>query len=85
MKNVNKSEERLINILENAKQYVKGELELDCFGGIWIAMDYRADLESAFSIEAKDFNDRIISVEEAKNLNIDVRKCCDECGISYVG
>ena len=82
---LNSGEEQLIKIIENAKGYCKGELELDLVDGVWIAMDYREDLEGAFHIGAKGFNERIISISEAENRGIDVRRCCDECGISYVG
>lgn len=83
---LNEKEKQLIDILEDAKKYCKGELELDLNDeGIWMAWDYREDLGGAFPIEAKGFNDRIISISEAENRGIDVRRCCDECGISYVG
>ena len=77
--------ETLISIIEDAKRYVKGELELDLVEDVWIAMDYREDLGGAFPVEVKDFNNRIITAGEAKSRNIDVRKCCDICGIAYVG
>ena len=79
------NENRLVDIIENAKKYCKGELELDLVGDVWIAMDYRADLEGACSIDVKGFNDKIISVFEAETSGIDVRKCCDLCDVSYVG
>lgn len=75
----------LIDIIEEAKTYVKGELELDCVDGVWIAMDYREDLGGAFPIELKGFNNRIINVSEAEASGIDVRMCCDHCGVAYVG
>ena len=75
----------LIDIIENAKKYVKGELELDCIDGIWIAMDYREDLGGAFPIEVKGFNNKIIKVGEAEAKGIDVRMCCNYCGVAYVG
>lgn len=82
---LNENERRLVAIIEDAKRYCKGELELDLVDGTWIAMDYREDLEGAFSIEAKDFCERIINVSEAENQGVDVRMCCDRCGIAYVG
>ena len=83
---LNEKEKQLIDILEDAKKYCKGELELDLNDeGIWMAWDYREDLGGAFPIETKGFNERIISISEAENRGIDVRRCCDECGISYVG
>ena len=82
---LNVCEKRLISKLEEAKRYCKGELELDLVDGIWVAMDYREDLEGAFSIDVDTFDDEIISVSEAERQGIDVIKCCDECDISYVG
>ena len=79
------NEETLMLVIEDAKRYCKGELELDLNDDVWEAWDYREDLEGAFSIDTKGFNERIISISEAKNRGIDVRRCCDECGISYVG
>lgn len=78
--------EILINTIEDAKRYVKGELELDCVNDeVWVAMDYREDLGGAFPIEVKGFNNKIITVNEADKYNLDVRKCCDICGVFYVG
>lgn len=82
---LNKEEEQLIEIIEGAKRYCEGELELDLVDGVWVAMDYREDLECAFRIDVKGFNERIIRVSEAESRGIDVRRCCDECGVSYVG
>ena len=83
--NFNDNEKNFINKLENAKKYVKGELELDLEAGEWYAMDYREDFESAFPIEVEPYNKPLITEEEAENKCIDIEKCCDECGISYVG
>ena len=77
--------EILIDMIEDAKKYVKGELELDCVNEVWIAMDYREDLGGAFPIEVKGFNNKMIKVSEAEKYKVDVRKCCDSCGIAYVG
>lgn len=79
------SEQRLMDILEEYKKYVVGELELNLVNGIWLAYDYRKDFESASEIEVKGVNPQVISVEEATNLGIDVRKCCDACNVAYVG
>ena len=80
----NENEKKFINMLEEAKRYVKGELELDNFDGEWFAMDYRADLEGAFNIEANRYDKPIITDEEAESKGIDIIKCCDECEISFV-
>jgi hypothetical protein len=79
------NETTLILIIEDAKRYCKGELELDLNDDVWIAWDYREDLEGAFPIDVKGFNDKIITVSEAENSGVDVRKCCDICGVAYVG
>ena len=82
---VEMNEETLMLVIEDAKRYCKGELELDLIDGVWIAMDYREELEGAFSIDVDTFDDEIISVSEAERQGIDVIRCCDECDISYVG
>ena len=82
---VETDEETLMLVIEDAKRYCKGELELDLNDDVWEAWDYREDLEGAFSIDIKGFNDNIITESEAERLGIDVRKCCDVCNISYVG
>lgn len=81
----NNDEKKFIDIINEAKQYVKGELELDCFDGEWFAMDYREDLGGAIDIEAKQYNKPLITDEEAKKNGIDIIKCCNECDIYYVG
>lgn len=84
---LNENEKLFVSKIEYAMRYCKGELELDLDieNDMWVAWDYREDLEGAFSIDVKGFNDKMISVSEAEFLSIDVRKCCDFCGISYVG
>lgn len=81
---LNNNEKKLIDIINEAKRYVKGELELDCVDGEWYAMDYREELGGAFPIEAKQYDEPIITDEEAEEKGIDIIKCCDECGIFYV-
>lgn len=80
----NDNENEFIAMLEKAKRYVKGELELDCFDGEWYAMDYREDLGGAIDIEAKQYNKPLITNEEAEKNGIDIIKCCNECDIYYV-
>lgn len=80
----NDNEKKFIDIINEAKRYVKGELELDCVDGEWYAMDYREELEGAFPIEAKQYALPLIRNEEAESKGIDIIKCCDECDISYV-
>lgn len=82
----NDNEKKLIDIINEAKRYVKGELELDCVDGEWYAMDYREELGGAFPIEAEPYNSYpLITSKEAERNGIDIIKCCDECNISYVG
>lgn len=81
----NNNEKKFIDIINEAKRYVKGELELDCFDGKWYAMDYREDLGGAIDIEAKQYNKPLITDEEAEKNDIDIIKCCNECDIYYVG
>ena len=81
----NNNEKKFIDIINEAKRYVKGELELDCFDGKWYAMDYREDLGGTIDIEAKQYNKPLITDEEAEKNDIDIIKCCNECDIYYVG
>lgn len=79
----NNNEKNFIDIINEAKRYVKGELELDCFDDEWYAMDYRKDCETALWIDSI-YELPLITVEEAERKGIDVIKCCDECNVSYV-
>ena len=81
---MNKNEKFFIDLLEEAKRYCKGELELDCVDDEWYAMDYRKDFEAAMPIESKIYDLPLITVEEAERKGIDVIKCCDECDVAYV-
>ena len=80
----NEYEEKLIKIIEEAKEYCNGELELDNFDGEWYALDYRADLEGALSIDNEKYNTPVITDEDAKEYNVDVIKCLDYCDVLYV-
>lgn len=80
----NINEKKFIDVINEAKQYVEGELELDCFDGEWYAMDYKENLGGAFEIKAKQYDKPLITDEEAEEKGIDIIKCCDECGIYYV-
>lgn len=82
---MNKNEKRFIETLKEAKRYVKGELELDCFDGEWFAMDYREDFGCSFPIEVNGFDRPIITDEEAESRGIDIVACCEKYGILYVG
>lgn len=81
---LNDNEKKLIDILDEAKRCVKGELELDHLDGKWFAMDYRKDFEAAVPIEIIPYNLPLVTDEELKEKDIDIIKCCDECNISYV-
>ena len=82
---LNDNEKNFVKLLEQAQRYVKGEVELDCFDGEWFIMDYREDLCGAFPIETNGFEKPIITDKEAKQKGIDIVKCCNKCGILYVG
>lgn len=79
----NDNEKKFIDIINEAKRYVKGELELDCLDGEWYTMDYRADCECALWMDGI-YELPLITVEEAERKGIDVIKCCDECNVAYV-
>jgi hypothetical protein len=83
---LNENEKKFVAALKEAEKCVKGELELDYEfeNGEWFARDYRGDLEGAFSIEAEQYNEPIITDKEAKEKGIDIIKCCDACDIAYV-
>lgn len=81
---LNNNEKIFIDIINEAKRYVKGELELDCVDGKWYAMDYREDFECAFPIEARGYNSLLITDAEAEARGVDIIKCCDVCDIYYV-
>ena len=82
---LNDNDKKFCDMLNEARRYVKSELELDCVDGKWYAMDYIEDFECAFPMEAKPYNKPIITDEEAEEKGIDIIKCCDECNIAYVG
>lgn len=79
----NPFELEFIERIEEARRYVIGELELDHFDGGWYAMDYREEFGQAFDI--KRYSDHFITDDDVKNQRIDVVKCCEYCGIYYVG
>lgn len=81
----NDNEKKFIDIINEAKRYAVGELELDCVNGKWYAMDYRVDWGGAIPMEAEQYSLPLITNEEAKRKGIDIIKCCDECDIYYVG
>lgn len=85
MTKLNKNEKAFVEMLEEAEKHVGGELELDCVDGEWFAMDYKENLGGAFRLERPPYDRPIISDEYADKKNIDIRKCCDACGVAYVG
>lgn len=72
-----------LELLQDAKKYIKGEPELTLINDDWYIMDYREELGGSFPVEK--FNMPIISTSMAKICNIDVIACCDECAIYHVG
>lgn len=90
LKKATKYEQQFIEKINEAKQYCKGDLELDLFdddtyGYSWYAMDYREEWEAAISINNKKYDEPLITEADAQKYNIDVKKCCDLCHIYYVG
>lgn len=81
----NDNEKKFIETLEDAKRYVKGELELDNFDGEWFAMDYIEGLEGAFGIEVSPYDKPLLAEDEAEEKGIDVGQCCDYCNALMVG
>lgn len=84
-RNYSEKEKEVIALIEEAKKYVKDELELHLQEDGWYALDYRSDYEAALPIENDKYNKPLITEEYAKENNIDVRACCDYCGVWYVG
>ena len=80
-----KNEKDLITALNEAQKYVKGELELVCEDGKWFAADYREELNYSLPTEIAPYNTPLITEETASKNNIDIIKCCNECGIYFVG
>lgn len=82
---LNENEKWFIKAISEAERYAKGELELDCIDGDWYARDYREELGGAFPIEVSGLDVPFITRKEVEDFNIDIVKCCNECGIAYVG
>ena len=80
----NEYEQALMNVIEEAKVYCVGELELDHFEDGWYVMDYREGFEAAFVI-SKYSTRPVISDKTVRKHRVDVRRCCDKCGVAYVG
>ena len=82
----NEYEKALIEAIEEAERYCKGELELDLFDDGWYAMDYRSEYEAAFFIDENEcIKKPLISKETVQKYNVNVIKCLDYCDVSYVG
>lgn len=81
----NKYEIDFIKLLLKVEKYCSGELEINRDeNGNWWARDYIEKFGGSFII--KEFCTKpLITEKKAKRLNINVKWCCDECGIYYVG
>lgn len=79
------NENMLIEIINEAKTFVKGELELDCIDDEWYAMDYREYHGGVFPIENEKYKSPIITNAEIESSNIDLIKCFNACYVHYVG
>lgn len=78
------NEKILIDIINKARCFVTGELELDYEDGAWYAKDYREESGGVFPINEKEYQNPIIYSEEIEEFNIDIVKVCDECHVYYV-
>lgn len=81
----NENEMQFIALIEEAKKYVKGEVEIEYVDGEWFAMDYIEICGGAFSISTAPYNFALLTEEDAKQKNIDVEECCKYCDVYYVG
>ena len=88
----NKIEQALIDAIEHAKIFCKGELEMDyedwheneCLNG-WYARDYREDLGGAFEIKAFGYDKPLINDKLIEMGNIDVDRCFVKCHVYVCG
>lgn len=81
--NAIRNEEKFIELINKARDYVKGELELELFNDEWYARDYREESGCLFSIDIDGFDKPLITVREAKVRGIDVVKCCNRCNVYH--
>jgi len=82
------AEHLVIKKINEAKQYVKGELELNQNEetGDWYALDYREDLGQAFSIRNSKYeNEPLFTNEWVLKLHVDLEKCFNACSVACVG
>ena len=81
----------LVRMIDEAKRFVVGELEIDlikdCDNLIpgWYARDYRWDLGGAFELNHHMYRKPLITCVQADEFNVDVRKCIEYCNVMYVG
>jgi len=78
----------VIKRLNEAKKYVKGELELNQNEETedWYAMDYREDLSQAFSLPCGEYaNIPILTKEWLSEHPVNLEKCLNACSVAYVG
>ena len=81
----NSKEKELIHAIRVAERYVEGELELNCEEDGWYARDYKECFSGSFALKNKEYDKPLITFEHAEKHNVDVRACCDYCGIWHVG
>lgn len=81
---LNNNEKEFITILKKIMQQINGELELNCINGKWYAMNYKEDIKCASPVEVSVCNQPLITTEIAKNKNINIIKCCNNCDVFYV-
>ena len=84
---LNENEKRFVEILEKARRYCAGELEVvfDFSNDAWWARDYKELWGGSYIIETDDFELRpLILASTAKTYHIDVEKCCNYVGAYIV-
>ena len=82
----NDNEKILIALIEEAKQYCEGELELFHDEDGWYARDYKPWLNESFVINKNDYDVQpLITDETIQNYKVDVDACCIRCNVYVCG
>ena len=89
---LNKIEQALIDAMETAQQYCKGDLEMNHQGwheeehlNGWYAMDYRENFGGVFPIDANGYDKPLINDELIEKGNVDVYRCFAKCHVYVCG
>ena len=86
MNKFNDQEKRLMELINESKSKVEGELEIDHIDNAWYEMDYKENLGGAFHLyhEYDGSPKPLITDDEIKENNIDIIKCLSKCGVYCV-